>query len=98
MDISIALVFFALSARLESLDQELRLASEEFRASAWDVMEDAVQLVYIVVSSAYWKLVTVGGRLSWRSATYRLNNIGPRMDPWRIPNSDRVGEDLRSSI
>ena len=50
---NIIFVFFELSARWESLDQELTVLSVEFRSCAHLCSSGAGQLEYIVVSSAY---------------------------------------------
>ena len=59
-----ASVFLEFRARFESFEQALRPARVAFMLSARDGICGVVQLVYNVVSSAYWKLLTVGGRIS----------------------------------
>ncbi|KAL9982658.1 hypothetical protein ACROYT_G004729 [Oculina patagonica] len=86
LDNSMAFVFTGLSARCESDDQELRSRRVELSSSTEWGTSTGRQLVYNVVSSAYWKVVTVLGRLSCKSATYKLKSIGPKIDPCGTPN------------
>ena len=55
VDSNIVFVFFELSARWESLDQEFTVFSVEFSSCAHVCSSGAGQLEYIVVSSAYMK-------------------------------------------
>ena len=81
VDSNIVFVFFELSGRWESLDQELTVFSVEFSSCTHICSSGAGQLEYNVVSSVYWNESIEEGRWSCRSETQRLNNIGPRIDP-----------------
>ena len=87
-----ALVCVGLSARLQLLDQALRVGGKKLRVLARDVVEDALQLEQTEISFAYWKILTDEGLMSWWSETHKLhvNSIGPKMDPWGIPNCENV--------
>ena len=81
-----AFVLTGLSARCESADQELRSRRVELSSSAEWGTSKGQQLVYNMVSSVYWKVVTVLSRLSCKSAMYKLKSIGPMIDSCGTPN------------